>query len=422
MDDRLVGLRDVLADHRSLRDLLLVALITLGALFPARLSARVLRRWSEGGPDEPPLDRTTRLLSRLAEAALWPLWSLAIVSTGFALWMQLDPDRAGRPFEVLPVLGFFLVYCLLEALLQEVLPAGPTRWRIRSVLIPSLFTLAVLQQLGALDLVLDWAAHPLFRMGQTEVSPQAIFLAAVITLAFALVARLLGGFLGARFLPGFGIDPTTSEALATVLRYALVALGLFVALDTVGFDLTAVMIGLGALGIGIGFGLQSLVNNFVSGLIVLSDRSVKQGDIIRAGDAEGRVTHIGLRSSVVRTRTGLDIHVPNSQLVAAPVTHFGHRDRAIAIQLRVTVPLDADPNRARELLLEAARAEPAVLQQPEPEALLCEIGDRALQLELHAWIGNPWDAPRVRSDLQFAIWSKLTAGSLRLPSASAPIG
>jgi small-conductance mechanosensitive channel len=416
MDDRLVGLGEVLADHRSMRDLLLVALITLGALFPARLSARVLRRWSEGGPDEPPLDRTTRLLARLAEAALWPLWSLAIVSTGFALWMQLDPDRAGRPFEVLPVLGFFLVYCLLEALLQEVLPAGPTRWRIRSVLIPGLFALAVLQQLGALDLVLDWAAHPLFRMGETEVSPQAILLAAVITLAFALSARLLAGFLRARFLPGFGIDPTTSEALATVLRYALVALGLFVALDTVGFDLTVVMIGLGALGIGVGFGLQSLVNNFVSGLIVLSDRSIKQGDVIKAGEADGRVTHIGLRSSVVRTRAGLDIHVPNSQLVAAQVTHFGHRHRSLAIELQVAVPFQVDPNRVRQLLLEAARAEPAVLEQPEPEVLLCEFTDQSMRMQLRVWIAEAWDAPWVRSDLYFAIWSKLAAAGVHMPS------
>src|SRR5512147_2479158 len=105
MDDGLQQFGAVFTDHRGLRDLLLVVLISVAALAPARLSARVLRRWSQGGPDEPPLDPTTRLLARLAEAALWPLWALAIVSTGFALWMQLDPAQAGRPFEVLPVLG-----------------------------------------------------------------------------------------------------------------------------------------------------------------------------------------------------------------------------------------------------------------------------------------------------------------------------
>jgi small-conductance mechanosensitive channel len=210
------------------------------------------------------------------------------------------------------------------------------------------------------------------------------FLTAIIMPAiFVIVARLIATFFLSRFLPGIGLDRTVSQGLSTLVRYGFVVMGVLIAVESLGFDLTTLRIVLGALGIGIGFGLQNVVNNIVSGFIILIERTVKMDDMIVVGGTDGRVINIGLRSSVVRTRGGHEIVVPNSDLVASPVTNFSYRDRLIWVDVEVGVSYSADPNRVRDLLLSAAHEEARVLDQPQPDVLFKQYGDSSTAVRLH---------------------------------------
>jgi potassium efflux system protein len=205
------------------------------------------------------------------------------------------------------------------------------------MIMPIVFALIILQQLGLLGGIGGWLGRPFFRFGATDISVFSILLAVGVMAAFVIGARVFSDLLGSRFLPGMGIDATTSTSLGTLVRYCLVVIGFFVGLSSLGFDLSTLIIVLGALGIGVGFGLQNVVNNFASGLIILIERRVKQGDIIRIGETDARVITIGLRSSVVRTRAGLDIIIPNSDLVGSQVTNFSYRDRLVRVDIAVGV-------------------------------------------------------------------------------------
>ncbi|MCP5066929.1 MAG: mechanosensitive ion channel, partial [bacterium] len=169
---------------------------------------------------------------------------------------------------MLPVLGFFLLYRMISAVTKEFLPAGDRRRQLRRIAIPMIFLLTALQQLGVLGVLLEWMRSPLLTIGQTEFSAVSLLIAITVVIVFFAFARLSTDFIGRRFLPGLGFDRNLSETLATLLRYILVIAGFLIALDTIGFDLSALKIAFGALGVGIGFGLQNIVNNFVSGLIL----------------------------------------------------------------------------------------------------------------------------------------------------------
>jgi small-conductance mechanosensitive channel len=194
-----------------------------------------------------------------------------------------------------------------------------------------------------------------------------------------------------------------------------VAFGFFVAVDTLGFDLSALKIALGALGVGIGFGLQGVVNNFVSGLIMLVERTVKRGDIITVGGTDGRVINIGLRSSIVQTRGGREIIVPNSDLVSSQVTNYSYRDTLVRVDIPVGVSYGSDPNQVRDLLLQAAEGEERILDDPRSDVVFQGYGNSSIDFELRIWINDPWQLPQVRSALYFSIWYKLKGAGIEIP-------
>ena len=258
------------------RDLALLIGLALVAYIPAWLCARAINRYQES----PHLakSRTLRVSLEILEVSFWPLWAMLLYSA-FGVWIRVS-KAGGHPFRLLPILLFFLLYRVIRGISVELLPPGKWRHRIRRGMIPFIFLLITLQQIGALGPILGWMGHPFVTIGARRISFLSILVAAGVVLAFVIISRLLASFLGSRILPGLGIDPVLGENLALLIRYALIAIGVFAGLNAVGIDLTTLKIVLGALGVGIGFGLQGVVNNFVSGLIILIERNVKRGDII----------------------------------------------------------------------------------------------------------------------------------------------
>ena len=179
-------------------------------------------------------------------------------------------------------------------------------------------------------------------------------------------------------------------------------------------DFSRVGVLTGAFGVGIGFGLQSIVNNFVSGLILLFERPVHVGDSIQVGNLQGRVRRIGIRASVLRTRQGAEIIVPNAKLITEQVTNWTLSDQLRRLDLPVGINYGATPKNVIELLESVARAHPRVLPQPAPRALFMSYGDSAINFELRAWTDYT-DSVQVHSDLSVAVYDAIYAAGMSFP-------
>ena len=233
------------------------------------------------------------------------------------------------------------------------------------------------------------------------------------------VAYLLSAFI--RFVlredvyPRMRIAPGLSYAISSLLHYVILALGLVVGMGLMGVDLSRLTVLAGAFGVGIGFGMQSVINNFVCGLILLFERPIHVGDMIEIGDLLGEVRRIGIRASTVRARQGADIIVPNAQLVTEKVTNWTLSDKLRRIQLPVDVNYGASPKKVIEVLEAAALATPRVLQKPPPQALLMSYGDSSINFELRAWTDESVYWHQVRSDLAVAVYDAIMEAGMTFP-------
>jgi potassium efflux system protein len=250
----------------------------------------------------------------------------------------------------------------------------------------------------------------------------AISLSVGDVLAFVLTvvgAYVLSAFL--RFMlaedvyPRLRITPGQSYAASSLLHYVLLAVGVVVGLGVLGMDMTRMTVLAGAFGVGLGFGLQSVVNNFVSGLILLFEQPIHVGDAVELGALQGVVRRIGIRASVVHTYQGADIIVPNSQLVTEQVTNWTLTDQLRRIDLPVGVNYGAAPDQVIALLETVARAHPQVLQAPPPQAFFTGYGDSAINFTLMAWPDHLNHWAQVKSDLATAVYKAVYAAGMSFP-------
>jgi small-conductance mechanosensitive channel len=192
-------------------------------------------------------------------------------------------------------------------------------------------------------------------------------------------------------------------AISTILHYVILLIGFFVALGALGIDLTKVTLLAGAFTVGIGFGLQNVINNFVSGLILLFERPIKVGDVIEVGGNLGEVTRIGIRASVIRTADGSEVIVPNGSLISSQVTNWTFSDRQRAVEVSVNVAGGADSQRVVELLKNTAAAHPGVAKAPLPQVYVVNFSAGAVTFQLRAWTDRHEDWAQLRSDLSVAV-------------------
>jgi small-conductance mechanosensitive channel/predicted nucleic acid-binding Zn-ribbon protein len=241
-------------------------------------------------------------------------------------------------------------------------------------------------------------------------------------LAFILtvvVAHLLSTFIRFVLQEGLyqriGVESGSSYAISKLLHYAILGLGFVLGVAALGVNLTQVSILVGAFGVGIGFGLQSVVNNFVSGLILLFERPIHVGDTIQVGDLLAVVRRIGIRASTVRTRQGADIIVPNAQLITEKVTNWTLSDRLRRIDLPVGLNYGVAPRKAIQLLEAVALRQPNVLKHPAPRCLLLGYGDSSVNFQLRAWTDQFDDWQLVSSDLASAVYDAVIEAGFQFP-------
>ncbi|NEO80718.1 mechanosensitive ion channel domain-containing protein [Moorena sp. SIO4G3] len=246
----------------------------------------------------------------------------------------------------------------------------------------------------------------LFQLGTQELSLIMIVQLIVMAIITLYIARKLQDLIKRRVLTRFGLDRGTREALSSLIGYVLTVLGFLIVLQTAGINLSSLTVFAGAMGIGLGFGLQNLTANFISGLAILFEKPIKVGDYVKVDDLSGTVEKISIRSTTIRTNDGVFVIVPNTSFLENNVVNWSYQDPRARLRIPVDVPDESDPVIVTEVLLEAARKEPEVLPSPAPEVYFKGFGD-GMDFELLVWIDNPPNMESIQSSLYYLIEEQL---------------
>jgi small-conductance mechanosensitive channel len=254
-----------------------------------------------------------------------------------------------------------------------------------------------------------------FRVGEINVSLGAVFAAASLLLLVLLVTKALQSWLERFILPRTELEPSLQQSIAAVFGYIGVIAAIVLAVGQLGIDLQKVALIAGALSVGIGFGLQSIVSNFISGLILLAERPIRIGDLIVVKGEEGYVRRIRVRATEIETFERASVIIPNAEFITGAVKNWTHANTTGRIIIKVGVGYDSDPDRVREILLACADEHPRVLKMPAPRVLLLAFGDSALEFELRAYVDNVEVGLGTRSDLHLAILRRFRAAGIAIP-------
>ncbi|PYK16599.1 MAG: hypothetical protein DME55_11875 [Verrucomicrobia bacterium] len=223
-------------------------------------------------------------------------------------------------------------------------------------------------------------------------------------------------FLFTRLLAQSGLDRSLQYAIAQVVSNIVLVVGIFIVLENTGIHLAALTVFAGAVGVGVGFGLQNIASNFISGLVILAERPITIGDRVEVAGIAGQVEHIRARSTVIRTNDNIMMIVPNTKFIDSPVTNWTYGDRRVRFRIPVGVAYGSDVAKVRDLLLAVAHEDPHTLKEPAPGVFLEQFAENSIDFKLVVWSSEMSARPsRYRSDLNFAIEKKLREARIEFP-------
>ena len=323
-----------------------------------------------------------------ATAANWPQGVLAIWANLLTAWVAI---RLVSQLVRNPVWSKVIAWTL---------------WSIAALNILNLLTPAIaMLDSAAITIGTDW------RISLYDVVKSTLALVALMWLAIYLT-----GVLETRVRTSRALSPSVQVLFVKAFKAVLVGFAVVIAITSLGIDLTALAVVGGALGLGAGFGLQRVISNMVSGVVLLLDQSIRPGDVISVSGTYGWVTALGGRYVSVVTRDGVEHLIPNELLISERVENWTHTSSQTRLKIAVPVHYDTDLPRAMELCQEAARETERVLEQPDPKCLLISFGDHALELELRIWIADAHNGVQnVKSDVLLKVWTKFQANGIKVP-------
>jgi small-conductance mechanosensitive channel len=265
---------------------------------------------------------------------------------------------------------------------------------------------------GIIEGLDDFSIH----LGKQRVS-LLMFLEAILTIAVSLVVALwLGGEAERRIMKADKLDMNLRVVTAKFVRALLIFVGVMVALSSAGIDLTLLSVFGGALGVGLGFGLQKIASNYVSGFIILLDRSIRIGDLVTVDSRYGNITGITARYTVLKSMDGTEAIIPNEALITSTVINHSYTNHEIRVGIPVQVSYDSPVEDAMRLMEEAAAGHERVIKDPAPRAYLKGFGDNGIDLELGLWINDPEEGQlNLRSEINLAIWRSFQQAGIEIP-------
>ena len=266
-----------------------------------------------------------------------------------------------------------------------------------------------------LDKIKEVIQYTLFTINQTPVTLASLAVFFIIILIFILLSKMLKARLLGKLLSKFNLEAGLQFTLTRITQYLVLFVGLVIALQFIGINLSGLAVVLGFLSVGIGFGLQNVTSNFIAGIILLFERPIKIGDRITVGDKEGDVTNINIRSTTIQTLNNISIIVPNSEFISSAVINWSYGDTKIRVDINVGVSYDSDLDQVIKALKEVADENPEVLKEPKPDVLLTEFADSSWNMKLRIWINDPKRHYIVNSDINCAIVRKFRKYNIEIP-------
>jgi small-conductance mechanosensitive channel len=377
--------------------------IVLATFGGALLASRYVLLWLDRYRTHANIGRGLKFVTPLVLSICWLLllWLTLSVATAMA-----QPRALLRT--TITLLGAWIAINLVSRVVKNPAWARLIAWTAWSI--------AALSIVGLLEptiAVLDSAA---VQVGDLRISIYSVLRSTVALAVLLSIAIYVTGLVETRIRTSEALSPTVQVLFTKSLRMVLVTLALLIALRSVGFDLTALAVVGGALGFGVGFGLQKVVSNLISGVILLIDRSIKPGDIISVSGTYGWVTALGGRYISVVTRDGVEHLIPNETLISEPVENWTHTHRRTRLKVDLRVHFRSDLVKVIAMCEEAATNTPRVLADPAPKCLLIEFGESALNLQLRFWIADAQNGVQnVKSDVLLRIWEMFRDEHIEVP-------
>lgn len=356
-----------------------------------------------------------RLTIRSIERLLFPISAMLLIVLGRGILhgLHLPAHFLGIAITLLLSLAGIRVIIYM---LRKAFTPSPLLKTWESLVSTGIWFIVALYLLDWLPVVTKNLDSIGFKLGSNHITLLSLINFTLLTALFFTVAVWAANHIERRMQASRSLDATLKIALVKLIKVVLITFALLVALDTAGIDLTALTIFGGALGVGLGFGLQRITSNFISGFILIFDKSIKPGDVISIGDKFGWVEELHARYIVVRDRDGVDTLIPNENLVTSEVINWSYRDRNVRLKAPVSISYKDDPELAMQLMVEAAQATPRVLTDPSPVARLMSFGDNGIELECRIWINDPQQGiNNVRSELNLNMWRKFKQAGITIP-------
>jgi small-conductance mechanosensitive channel len=261
----------------------------------------------------------------------------------------------------------------------------------------------------------EFLTTPFFKYQNYELTPLRVLLLLVVIVGARLLISSIGRLLERGVFRKQHIDEGRQQGVIQLVTYAIYVVAALAALQTMGVQIGLLLAGSAALLVGIGLGLQKTFNDFMAGLILLFEGSLDVGDIVEVDKTVGRITHIRLRASVMVTREGVELIIPNSNFINANIVNWSHSNPQIEFNVRVSVSYDADPKQVVQILKQCAQNHRYVAKLPHPEVEMADFGDSGVVYELAFWTQNTWDIDRTKSDLRFAIFESFRQHKIEIP-------
>ncbi|WP_019674942.1 mechanosensitive ion channel family protein [Arsukibacterium perlucidum] len=352
---------------------------------------------------------------RSIQRLLWPLTALAVLVP-----VKIIFEIVTLPIQILevavPVLVALAVIRLVVYILRKAFSVSPLLKSSENLLAGIIWFGVLLHLAGWLPGLLAVLESLGTTVGETRISVLAVIkLVLMIALAFTL-AIWLAEFINKRMQSSTSISPSMRVGFAKFSKFLLITIAFLVALNAVGINLSSLAVFGGALGVGLGFGLQRIASNFISGFILVFDRSIKPGDIITVGQNFGWVEQLNARYVVVRNREGVDTLIPNENLITSEVINWSYADTNVRMIIKVQISYDNDPEHALALMLACAKVSPRILTEPPPTVRLMEFADSGIELQLRVWIADMEKGTgEIRSAINLAIWRTFKENNITIP-------
>lgn len=392
---------------------LLQIVVIVSALIIARLAKRGFKSLLErltGARAQRGGGVAARLLRTVKAIATPLLWAVILWLAGGAA------EAAGQPTALIRLADSLLVAYVAIRIASTFIPSA--YWS--SVFAWAAWSAAALNAVGLLDPAIDLMRASGVKLGEVEITVWTVVKGAAVSGLLIWIALVVGELAQRRLDTAPSLSPGLRLLLGKLTRIGLIILALVVGLTVVGVDLTAFAVFTGAIGIGVGLGLQRTIANLVAGFSLLADKSLKPGDVIEVetsqGPTYGVVGKMTARYVSVRTRDGTETLIPNETLIANAVTNWSHSDKRVRRKLAIGVAYDADVELARKLAIEAALASPRILRDPKPACLLKGFGDSSIDLELRIWLEDPEEGvSNIASEVLLEVWRRFREADIEIP-------